>query len=47
MSVFVGRPRDSDISDHEEDFYYEEIDQSEMDEMTATMEGRLALSVSW
>ena len=43
MSCYC-RPRDSDISDHEEDFYYEEIDESEMDKMTATMEG---IYLSW
>lgn len=28
-----------DLSDHEEEFYYEEIEHTDMDEMTANMEG--------
>lgn len=33
------RPREDNLSDHEEEFYYEELEQSEMDEMTSNMEG--------
>lgn len=38
----LSRPRDDDedLSDHEEEFYYEEIEHTEMDEMTANMEGK-------
>ena len=41
-SICIYRPRevdDEEFSDHEEEFYYEEIPHTEMDEMTANMEG--------
>ena len=40
-SICIYRPRevdDEEFSDHEEEFYYEEIPHTEMDEMTANME---------
>ena len=40
--ICIYRPRevdDEEFSDHEEEFYYEEIPHTEMDEMTANMEG--------
>ena len=48
--IYINRPRevdDEEFSDHEEEFYYEEIPHTEMDEMTANMEGMYNLIMVW
>lgn len=36
--------REDNLSDHEEEFYYEEIEMSDMDVMTSNMEGKITVN---